>query len=299
MKFIKKLIKKMNESERNLKPSTITFYINNLQRLHDNKPFTSLTFLNDMDKVLDRIKHLSLSTRKNYIKSIIVVLSFFKTKEKLHKKYQQYFYGVLIEEEKNIKEKMKKDDEDWMDWKQIIEVHNELKKEVNDIKVINNKNDYMKHIQYMVLSLYVLIPPRRNEYIHLKISNEDYSNENFNYIDIDNKKMIFNNYKTKKHYGTQIIDIPKELFKIIKNYLEFHPNKGDKDYFFLVTYDGSPFKTNKITKILNKVFKKNIGATKLRHIYLTDKYDDELKERKEDAKMMAHSLEQQTDYIVL
>jgi hypothetical protein len=35
----------------------------------------------------------------------------------------------------------------------------------------------------------------------------------------------------------------------------------------------------------------------LRHIYLSSKYGDDLKEREKDAKIMGHSLQTQKDYI--
>jgi len=45
------------------------------------------------------------------------------------------------------------------------------------------------------------------------------------------------------------------------------------------------------------VFDKKIGSSLLRHIYLTDKYGDKLKEQKKSAENMAHSLKTQKEYI--
>jgi hypothetical protein len=43
------------------------------------------------------------------------------------------------------------------------------------------------------------------------------------------------------------------------------------------------------------VFGKNVGSSMLRHIYLSDKYN--IKEMKEDAEKMGHTVEQQRDYM--
>jgi hypothetical protein len=56
-------------------------------------------------------------------------------------------------------------------------------------------------------------------------------------------------------------------------------------------------RSNDITKLLNKVFGKNIGSSMLRHIFLTDKYGDIFKASKEDSETMAHSLGEQRSYV--
>jgi len=48
--------------------------------------------------------------------------------------------------------------------------------------------------------------------------------------------------------------------------------------------------SNDITKILNKVFKKNVGASMLRNMYLTNKYGDVIDNLKDDVKNMSTSV---------
>jgi hypothetical protein len=52
-----------------------------------------------------------------------------------------------------------------------------------------------------------------------------------------------------------------------------------------------------MTKIFNKIFNKKISSSALRHIFLSDKYGDVVKEMKEDADKMGHSVQQQKEYI--
>jgi hypothetical protein len=65
---------------------------------------------------------------------------------------------------------------------------------------------------------------------------------------------------------------------------------------FLVGADGTPITAdNSITRVLNKIFGKNIGSSMLRHIYLSSKYD--INSMKADADGMAHSVSQQKEYL--
>jgi hypothetical protein len=118
----------------------------------------------------------------------------------------------------------------------------------------------------------------------------------FNYLDIPNKKFIFNNYKTQKTYKQISVDIPDGLMAAINVYLRFHPYrlklKNKKhDIYFLVDAKGNHLShSNDITKILNKAFGKNVGASMLRNMYLTHKYGDVIEDLKQDTKDMSTSV---------
>jgi hypothetical protein len=77
--------------------------------------------------------------------------------------------------------------------------------------------------------------------------------------------------------------------------------KQNKDFVegpLLINMDGTePNRVNFITRALNKVFSKNIGATALRHIYLSDKYAETQKAKEADASAMAHDTTVQSQYI--
>ena len=119
----------------------------------------------------------------------------------------------------------------------------------------------------------------------------------FNYLDVKNKQFIFNNYKTDHKYNSVVIDIEDDLMSVINNYLKHHPQKNkqkNKKYkvHFLVHIDGEAIeKSGEITKILNKIFGKNISSSMLRNIYLTSKYGSMMKELKEDTSDMSTSVE--------
>ena len=80
-------------------------------------------------------------------------------------------------------------------------------------------------LHHLVLSLYVLQAPRRNiDYCVMKLSN-DMTDTNFNYLDLNNKRFIFNNYKADHKYDTNEISIEHDLLKVIQAYLKHHPHK--------------------------------------------------------------------------
>ena len=162
-----------------------------------------------------------------------------------------------------------------------------------------DKATFNKLLNYFILSLYTLINPRRNkDYSLMKIaSNTD--NDNYNYLMIDKKNMkfILNKYKTDKKYHSVEIDVPDDLIEVIQLYLKYHPLKAElkkKDYDipFLVDEQGKGLKNStEITKILNKVFGKQISSSMLRNIFLTDKYGDVMDKLKSDVKHMGTSVD--------
>ena len=70
-------------------------------------------------------------------------------------------------------------------------------------------------LNYLILSLYTLHAPRRNiDYSLMKLSN-DMKGDKFNYLDMDKKQFIFNNYKTQGTYNSVVVNIEDELMKEI------------------------------------------------------------------------------------
>jgi integrase len=295
-----------------LSPSSIKLYVSNLERLNDELPLKNLTFLNDVDRVLDKIKNLKLTTQRGYLISISSVLEMYKTKNKKNTELYNKYYDIMI----NLNDKLKAiptnkmtetQKTNWENWDDIKSKYESLEKEVNEF--INNttisKNNYNKLLEYMVLSLYVLLEPRRNEYTNVLVVKKHNPNMSIehNYLSYDDKKFIFNKYKTSKKRGVEIINIGDDLMNVINKYFKFHPLiKGkvakNKQYEFLVNYDGGNLASpNGITRILNKVFGKRISSSMLRHIYITSLFGDTVKQMEETAQKMGHSISTQKDYI--
>ena len=116
-----------------------------------------------------------------------------------------------------------------------MKIYNQLKAEATPLLKLQHlsKNQFNLLQSYVLLSLYVLIAPRRSlDYTMFKIRNFDTSPNtldnymfNFNRSKKKPSSFIFNSYKNANRMGRQIIEIPKSLEKIINEWSKF--NKSD------------------------------------------------------------------------
>lgn len=272
-----------------IKDSSIKLYLSNLKRLNNNVDVKSLTFLKNTKKMLDFINNKSENTKRTYLISICTVLSL---DPKFKKVYDEY-YKLLKESNgllKNNTTKSEKQTENWMEQDEITSIYKNIESEVEKFRTKKKltESEYNTLLNYVILSIYILIPPRRSlDYIKMLIGED--TNKDYNYIDINDSKFIFNNFKTAGTYKTQIIDIPDNLMSIIKLYLT--KRKGVKSKLpFLVNFKNEPLTTStQMTRILNKIFNKKVSVSMLRNIYLTNKYKNINKEKIDDATAMGTS----------
>jgi integrase len=186
-----------------------------------------------------------------------------------------------------------------MEWEEVQAKHKDLYEEVKQYnkKKKLTKEEYNQLLKFLVLSLYVELPPRRNDYQQMKIKTEKEEDNKYNYLDLVNKQFIFNNFKTAKVEGQKKITIPDNLYKIIQFYLKFKPD--NKEDYFLVNHKGDKLNSiNGITRILNNIFNKNIGSSLLRHFYLSSKYSNIKQEQAKDAELMSHTTKTQDEQYI-
>ena len=285
---------------KNLSSSSIILYLKALKKLNDGKEIKNLKFLTKPDNILTKITDYKPTTQRNIIIAIVSILKVLENP--LYSKY----YDIMINMTKNINENNKNNEKtetqktNWMGWDEIMSKFNELKNNLKISKTITEQQ-YNALLDVVVLSLYVLIPPRRNkDYIQMEITKNNTKDITKNYLDTKKEQFIFNVYKTAKKDGQLIVSIPDELMAILKLYIKHHPYKTEmktENVPFLVYYNKKRIPDNGITRILNKIFNKKIGSSMLRHIYLSGKYGNVLEEQKEDAKMMGHNVSTARDYI--
>ena len=316
-------LKENIEKNRNIGENTLNVYMKNINKLSKDmtgKEFENIDFLLNTKKVIDFLNKKTPSTRKNYIATILVVISPKRNEppkktEEAYRKYRAYLttehsnYNEQIAEQK----KTKKQQGNWVSMKDLEKVRKDYYNKIRHIgyNLKNTELKKKKHLdliqKYLVASLYLLHPPRRNEYARMKvIKNSEYNKlskkdkDHNNYLVLvsrNNKFFSFSDYKTKKTFGTQKIDIDKKLNSVLNLWLKFNDSEN-----LLLNSKGKPMTANGLTKYIKNVFDptgKKISSTMIRHIYLTNKYGDEkkLKEKKDDASKMSHSLKQQQEYV--
>ena len=308
-------INKIDEalSNRQLSENSKNLYKRNLLKLNDNKEIKNFNFLKNKDEVLTKIKDLKPTTQRSYIISICSIL---RDNTKMKKTYDEYF-ELLKSYNDTLRvnnEKSTTQEKNWITQEEVLKVHKTLKEDIENSLSKKRKIDkqlFKKLLNYMILSLYTLIQPRRNKDYSLMRISSNMDDTNFNYLVIEksrsdfrnprggfdkknNMKFILNNYKTEKKYHSVEIDIPDDLKQVILLYLKYHPLKLElKNKEFNIPFlveDGKELKTStEITKILNKIFDKKISSSMLRSIFLTSKYGDLVNELKEDTKIMGTS----------
>jgi integrase len=301
--------------DKGLSDSSISLYLRNLEKLNGNLPLKNFNFLNNLDYVKEMLNKYKPNTQRAYYIAIVSCLGVSKDDKKAVKLYSKY-YKLMNDKAKEIKETPTEDmtetqKKNWLDWEDVMTRFNELSAEV--LQFSKNKDisplQYISLLSYMTLALYVFLPPRRNmDYQKMNIVKK-YTESlpiDRNYLSLDDGELIFNVYKTAKSMGQTKVKIPDDLMKVIMIYLKFHPLikgklKKDTNVSFLVNFEGQALtNNNSITRILNKIFskdKKLISSSMLRHIFLTKKYGENLKERENDAVKMGHSVATQGEYI--
>lgn len=312
--FKQELIKKLQG--KSLSENSIKLYIRNLEKLNSGEPLKNLNFLKDISGTLEKLKDKKPNTVRAYLISISVALSVIKGDNKVLNKLFDEFHKLMLDtageiRNSNTHEVSEEKKDDFIEWGQVEEKYNELLDKVSKIKGKElTESQYNNILSLMVLALYYHHPPRRNKDYQLcrvitkcgKTPVEGLP-DNSNYICLDSKKFVFNQFKTAKKEGQVVIDISPELFKVIELYLNYHPlfpktrkERKNVNIPFLVDYQGTHLtKINDITRLLNKIFGKKIGSSMLRSIYLTSKYGDVKQEQEEDAKLMSHTTDTQNE----
>ena len=313
MTFIETIRKEIGE-KRKLRPSSINAYVGNINKLHKlmyDTEIKDLDFLKDKKKVMETIENKKLSTRKTYLASIVVTLMAFDKDEKLISYYRDEMEDLAKKFNADMEEQNKSDtqDKNWVSLEALRKVMRKYRNELNEKGIFKKEELTNKEFdllqKWIVSSLYILDdnPPLRNDYIMDVIPNKDYEKltddekREKNYLVIksrNNKSFSLGEYKTSGKYGTKLIPVGKKLNSALNIWLKFN-----KTGHLLLNSKREPMTANGLTKYLQKVFAptgKNISSSMIRHIFISEKFPAQNKEKDELADKMAHSVNQQTLY---
>lgn len=284
---------------RNIKESSLRTYMSSLKTLkkqiepQDKTGLVNINFLKDFDKVMNRIsEEKKITSKKNKLTAILVALNSNISDEesnriednKLIDKYGKELKKLADKYMVFLKEQTKTptQKENWIDYKDLIEVVNQLMKEVKHHSIAKkkelNKKEYDLLQQLVILRTYLDFPIR-NDFADMKIiTKKDFNKlpqndqEQLNYLVLlpKNKKQFYiNNFKNQKFMGSKKLDIQPKLNRIINIWLKYN-NSG----YFLTKVDRvTPMNPNNITKFLNKIFikqtGKSISTSLIRHIIIS------------------------------
>lgn len=287
------LAKEIKEKRPKLSDKSITSYVSTLSNLPkkidaDLKEVDIKWFSDNAGKIVKMMEDKPATSRKSVLSALYILTGL----EDIQK--------IMVIDAKSVNELYKQQkmsvsqEENWLDWSSIVAKYNEMKIQADILfkKKTLSADEFGELNKFMLLSCYVLFPPRRIlDYSVMKIRN--YSKETDNFIEKGN--WTFNVYKTAKVYGKQTFPISKEFQQYIKKWMTI--NETD---FLIVNSNKKPYTTSGIGKTLNSIFDKKISCDILRHSFLTHTYSGKmptLVEMEDIAKKLGHSVNQSMLYI--
>ena len=177
-------------AERGLKPNTLKIYQTKLESLAKTitkKDYADNKFLiNKYDQVKDFLLQQTNSTKANYIKSILVALYPEKgvvpvSKKPTKKEIAYHNFVALLHDTKVVYEttiqdggKSEKDEINWLEWKDVMDIANEYKKLIKKEKITGKSTNLstsqlLTLKKYLIISLYTQIAPQRTStYVGVK-----------------------------------------------------------------------------------------------------------------------------------
>ena len=273
-----------------LNPSSLKTYISILFNLHKklDPDDESIKWFDDDEKILKYLEEKTPQTRKTELSALFILTG--------NENYQKQMLldckhtNDLYKSQK----KSQKQEDNWMSSSEIKDIYDNLFDQVNAMFSKKLLADYSTINNFILLGalggVSGLAPRRSKDFTEMKIKN---------YTSADNYykagKFYFNTYKTSKEYGEQMIDVKSkapEFYKILNKWVKYNPT----DYLLFST-NQQKLTSPQITRMLNKIFGKNVSVDMLRHIYLTEKYGALQSSMAETAKDMAHSMKTQAEYI--
>ena len=256
--------------------------------------FDSLDFLMDRKAIDKALSTYAESTQR----TIVFVIDNVARAMKRHdiqdlykaKKSDAVKHRAPVDADTGLPVKTATQEANWMTWEQILAKRDALL----------NEHTEAAERQYVALSLYTMTPPRRNrDYLQMDIvprMNKKKTDRNQLVVNKSSMKFVFNQYKTDKTYGQQVIKVPKLLEGVLRRYIGMLENKTGPLF-------GEDLSSNHMTKLLNAALGKHTSSSILRHVYLEKFKDPEvqkvIKEMMSDASAMAHSVGTQQGTYVL
>lgn len=308
---------KIMEARPNAKESTVKMYVSNLNKLQKMFNTDNWDFLEDIDKVKEKLNHLHYTSQRNYFNSIIILLMALNSNKKYDKLLDKY---NEIRDEGNkkyqddnatgvISDKQKKN---FAELSEVNEMIKTMEKEIKEkgLKKKDSLNAKEKALiqVFILFNIYTRLPMRNDvsgmSIITKRLYNklkEDEKKEN-NYLVIEKGKMFFvlNQFKTSSKYKELDIDIPKDLEKLLRFYIKVNGLTNGDTLFTSST--GKPLSRNALSQLFIKTSKKymdkSISTTMLRKIVLSDKFADVKKEQEEMAEITGHSVETMNEVYV-
>ena len=252
-----------------------------------------------------------------YLSSCLEFVTDVEDNEKLKailQEYKKHCFDLKIQHQKQKEknEKNQKEYDSWVSFHRLQEVCESLitKAQASNSTIFFDKENenvsknqiYLqqreqkkKRIEFqeaIMISLYVLIPPCRNDLMDLKYCLYDKEKDNYFFIEDDGTGLIIlNHYKTFKTYGTCTINLPLRLTNLISDFIDkFSPGAP----FLFYNRHCKPYKDSTFSSHITEIFlnqtDKHVNIQTLRKIYATQNSFESIENTRIIARKMGHSV---------
>ena len=301
----------IKKSRPNAKDNTIKMYVSNLNKLKKMFDTDDYDFLDNVDKVMDKLKDKHYTTIRNYINAIIVLLMALNSKgdkDKLIEKYDKIRADKNKEyEDFNATGKISsKQKANFVELKTITDMINKMGEDLKGFKKRElSAKDKMLLQVYIIYQIHIRLPLRNDlaemeaiqKRTYNKLSEDEKKAKNWLIVEKGKMWMSLNKFKTQSKYEELKFDVPKDLEKLLRSYIKIN---GMGVLFKSST--GKPLSRNQLSQLLLKYSKryinKSISTTMLRKIVLSDKFAKLKKDQKEMANITGHSVEMMNDVYI-
>lgn len=265
----------IKEARPNLKDSSINIYVRNLNKLKKIFNENDYKFLENYEDVEKILENLSYLTVRNYYNAIIVLITalngfddelvdqYTVMRDELNEKYNK--------QNTETNKISSKQEQNFITYNEVVDMLNKMADDLRILKIKQKKDIGVKErtlLQiFVIFNIYLHIPLRNDVVDLIKIQKREFNKktdddkkEN-NYIVFENNNMFFSigKYKTDKTYSTRIIEIPKELQKVIRFWKRISVF-NDSEYLFL-SATGKKLTRNELSQLMIRFSK----------LYLNDK----------------------------
>jgi len=260
-----------------VRKQTIIVYTNKLTRLY--KLYGESDITKNIFKNPEKfIKFLELEFQKQnsralYLSSSLVWMQAITVNDKLVKKYRKYLYD--LSDKRKITQKSKMFNKLKIEKIDIDILRADFEIKILDINFKNIKFEDRVLLQdYLIFLFYsgIYTPPPRNDIFKILVLDtvdDKLTSNNFNYISLEKKMIIYKDYKAVKAHGVLHVDIPEEFFNIILKYKDII---STDNFLFKNLKTGKLYSKNTFGKKIKSVYNGKATINDLRHLYLTTKY---------------------------
>ena len=300
--------------------SSARTYASTIRRLGNNFRGAGKQYTKDLSwvhnkEILERIRKFdaTLNVKRNLVNGMIIALKI-KPNKTLSDQYMEYLQKLNTEVDARAKsgvisEKMQAR---WLSYTKIMGLWRLLARKVRLSQAYKRDKlvarDFKQISQYFILSLYVLTSPVRNTWASVTFHNqkgfENIGKRDANYLVIRRSgiQVYWNAFKTSGKMKEVVLDVPKKLEKVIRKHVKYLKKWFPENNRLLLNSRYEPMSSVSLTKFLQSLFysyfRKRIGSSQIRSVFLSHKYSHEAdQERKKVAREMLHSVDTQKFYI--